>query len=86
MTVTASVNISAVIPESQMPVSPRSSGRVRMMDTWNTSVLRNEISAESGPLFSAVKKEEPKIFIPQIRNDMAQIRNPWQVISKRVLS
>ena len=30
-----------------------------MVAVWNTSVLKNEITADTPPLLSAVKKEEP---------------------------
>ena len=53
------VKSSAIATEHQTPLIPRSSGSSRTTAIWKTSVLRNEISAESRPLFNAVKNAEP---------------------------
>ena len=68
-TVTTTAATSANTMESQIPVSCQISGMIKTNATWNTSVRKNEISADVSPSFSAVKKEEPKIGIPQSRNE-----------------
>ena len=57
--VTHKVKSSAIATEHQTPLIPRISGSRRTIAIWKTSVLRNEISAESRPLFNAVKNAEP---------------------------
>jgi hypothetical protein len=46
-------------------------GKRRTAATWNSNERRKEISAEVRPSLSAVKKEEPKIAIPEKRKDTA---------------
>ena len=43
------------------------------MTTWNTNILINEITAETMPLFKAVKNDDANIFIPLIRYETAYI-------------
>ena len=50
---------SATMIAPQIPSNPRISGSSMTAANWNTSVRRNEISAEIKPLFNAVKKDEP---------------------------
>ena len=52
---------SAATTASQMPSTPMMSGRVRMDTTWNSSVRRKEMAADTAPLSSAVKNAEPKM-------------------------
>ncbi len=42
---------SANTMESQMPSTPRNTGKIRTEAIWNTKVRRNEISAEVRPSF-----------------------------------
>ena len=64
---------SATTTESQIPttckLSGKRSGRTRTAITWKSRVLKNDISAEIGPLLSAVKKDEPKIAKPANKNE-----------------
>ena len=53
--------------ENQMPFKPQSKGKSNTAAIWNTRVRKKEINAETGPLFNAVKKEEPYIDIPAKR-------------------
>lgn len=62
MIVTQSVRISAVATDDHMPFIPNNKGSNNTVDIWKTNVLKNEIAAEIGPLFSAVKNDEPKIL------------------------
>ena len=70
--ITAAIN-SAATMENQMPSIPQISGKINTAADCNTSVLRKEIKAEMGPLLRAVKKDEPKIPIPQNKNDAEKI-------------
>ena len=67
--VTATARASAATVESQMPSRPQSNGRISTARHWNTSVRRKEIRAEVNPSFRAVKKEEPKMAIPENRKE-----------------
>ena len=58
-TVTHKVSISAMVTDSHTPVRPKNIGSTITHRIWNTRVRRKEIKADTGPLFSAVKKEEP---------------------------
>ena len=46
------------------PLIPKIAGRISTAAIWKTSVRRKEIAADTPPLLSAVKKEEPKILKP----------------------
>ena len=46
------------------------------MTIWNTNILINEITAETTPLFKAVKNDDANIFIPLIRYETAYILSP----------
>ena len=65
---TASEQSSAVPIASHMPSLPISSGRISSAASWNTSVRKNEIAADTGPLLSAVKNDDAKILNPHSRN------------------
>ena len=49
---------SAATIEYQMPSSFKIRGTVNTDATWNTRVLIKEITADTSPLFNAVKKDE----------------------------
>ena len=55
---------SATISAIQMPFIPHSNGNTKTAAHWKTSVLKKEMSAETKPLFNAVKKEEVERFAP----------------------
>ena len=78
-----SVSASATLIALQIPLIPNQIGSVSTMITWNTNVLRNEMTADIRPLFNAVKNDDPKILIPMIRNAMAYTRKPCSVIAYR---
>ena len=88
-TVTITAKASATIIENQIPLIPsppaasKINGRVRTAAVWNNSVRKNEIMADTGPLFSAVKKEEPKIANPVNKKAKEQYINAVFVISNR---
>ena len=64
---------------SLLPSTPMISGRVRMDTTWNSSVRRKEIAADTAPLFSAVKNAEPKMLKPDRIKLMQYSFMPWVV-------
>ena len=60
---------SAATIDSQIPSSFQMSGKRSTAAIWNTSVRKNEMSAEVSPSPSAVKNDEPKIEKPDSRNE-----------------
>lgn len=56
------------------------------MTIWNTNILINEITAETTPLFKAVKNDDANIFTPLIRYETAYILIASVVSSSRLLS
>lgn len=56
--------ISAATIEAQIPSTFQNIGKIKTADIWNINVLIKDIVAEISPLFSAVKKDEPKIANP----------------------
>ena len=62
---------SATTIEYHIPSRPKTIGKNTTATTWNTTVLRKEITAETTPSLRAVKNDEPKIPNPQIKNDNA---------------
>ena len=79
-------NTSATVMAHQMPSTPKKTGRISTDADWNTSVRRNEMAAETAPLFSAVKKPEVKMLKPASRNDHANSRKAWTVRANRPAS
>ncbi len=63
-------NTSAKVTASQIPSIPKIIGSIYIIAIWNTSVLINEIIAETTPLFSAVKNDELYILNPLIMYDI----------------
>ena len=61
-------NISAQATEIHIPFIPHIAGRIRIIATWNTNVLKNDIRADTNPLFSAVKKDDANILNQLIKN------------------
>ena len=70
---------------SHTPMSPKTVGRSNSIPVSITSVRRKEITAEILPLQRAVKKEEPKMFMPQKRKERAYNRKPEVVIASSSL-
>ena len=58
---------SAAMTAAQMPSSPNNTGIRSTMPPRSANERRKEISAESRPLHSAVKKADAKMLIPQNR-------------------
>ena len=87
-TVTITASASAITMDSQIPIMPsppafsKMKGRRKTVTDWKTSVRKKEMTADTGPLFSAVKKDEPKIAVPVKRKAKEQYKNPVFVISK----
>ena len=73
---------SAATIENQMPSRLKKTGRINTRDSWYTSVLIKEIAAETGPLLSAVKKDDENIQKPDIKKDSENIRIPLVVIKR----
>ena len=71
--VTIAASISAATVESHMPSSFQKRGKVRTVAHWKTKVRKKEISAEMIPLPRAVKKEEPKIAVPENKKEKENI-------------
>ena len=55
-------------------------------DAWNTNTRKKEISAETAPLPSAVKKPEQKILKPASRKENANNWNACFVSANRLSS
>ena len=79
MMATTMVSTSATGMASHTPSRSRYFGKNRMHPLIQTKVRREEISAESAPLESAVKNAEANIFTPQNRKFHAQILYPSNV-------
>ena len=60
--------ISANTIASHIPFSPQNTGNINIAITWNTSVRKKDITAETSPLFKAVKNAEANILNPLIIN------------------
>lgn len=71
MAATTQVSPSPTVTESQMPSMPNSIGSTMTAATWNTSVRRNEMTAETSPLLSAVKNAEAYMANPMNRKHRA---------------
>lgn len=70
---------SATVIAHQMPSTPKKTGRSSTEAVWKISVRINEMAAETAPLLSAVKKEEPKMLNPASRKEKANSRKAWLV-------
>lgn len=68
---TRQVSPSPTVTESQMPSMPNSIGSTMTAATWNTSVRKNEMSAETSPLLSAVKNAEAYMANPMNKKHRA---------------
>ena len=75
------VRSSATATDDHIPFMPNIIGSRSTADNWNTRVRRNDIAADMGPLFNAVKNDEPNMLQPFIRNTKQYILNPMSVIS-----
>lgn len=56
-----------------MPFIPKTIGNKNTAPISKTRVFKNEITADTKPLFKAVKNAEPNILNPPIVNDIAKI-------------
>ena len=72
---------SANTADHHIPSIFQKSGSMNTNAAWSITVRMNEMSAEISPLFIAVKSAEPKIPIPQKRNDTEYIENACMVSS-----
>ena len=81
ITVIQTAAISAATVENHIPSSPQMSGNNITAAIWNTRVRINEIAADTVPLFSAVKNDEPNIAKPENTKTNEYIRNACRVIS-----
>ena len=64
---------SAITTESHIPSISITKGSKSTAAIWNTKVRKNDIVAEIRPLFSAVKKDEPKMARPAKRKEKEKI-------------
>ena len=66
---TAAESNSATITENQTPSIPEGNirGKIMTVEVWKTIVRKNEIIADTPPLLSAVKNDEPKMLKPANR-------------------
>lgn len=64
---------SANVTASQIPSIPHIIGSMYIIAIWNTNVLMNDITAETSPLFNAVKNDELYILNPLIIYDSENI-------------
>lgn len=68
---TIAASTSETVIAHQIPSISKNSGRNDNRGAWNTSTRKKEISAETAPLPSAVKKPEQKILKPASRKENA---------------
>ena len=61
--------ISATTTESQIPFIPHIAGRRNIITTWKSNVLKKDITADTTPLFKAVKNADANILNPLIKLD-----------------
>ena len=66
---------SAKTVEHHMPSTPSNTGKSSTAPSSKTNVRKNDISADTCPLFKAVKNEEPKMAIPVKRYATEKILN-----------
>ena len=78
----AAIN-SATTTESQIPSRPISLGNKITAAIWKTMVRKKDIIAETRPLFSAVKKDDPKIANPAKRKENEKMKKAFTVISHK---
>ena len=78
---TATARASDTTVEAQMPSSSQTMGRSVTARHWNTSVRRKEIRAEVSPSFRAVKKDEPKIAIPENKKEKEKMAKARTVMA-----
>lgn len=83
---TINAKISAITTANQIPFNPKSNGSIIITATWNTKVLKNDIVAETNPLFKAVKNDEAKILNPLTMKDNEKKRIAIVVISNNSIS
>ena len=84
--VTAAASISAATVESHIPSNSQKSGKIRTVEHWKTKVLKKEISADMIPFPKAVKKEEPKIAMPEHKKEKENIVKARMVMANRLSS
>ena len=58
---------SATTDAAQIPFTPQKIGNIITATAWHKNVLKKDIIKDNAPLESAVKKEEAKMFKPQIK-------------------
>ena len=68
-------NTSAAVIANQMPSSLNRIGSISTAATWNTSVRRKDMAAETAPLLSAVKNDDANMFTPANINENENILN-----------
>lgn len=86
MVLTINANISAKLTASQIPFTPQIAGNMNIIAIWNTNVLKNDITAETSPLFNAVKNDELNILNPLIKYVIENIFIAFVVISSNSIS
>ena len=59
---TTSDKISVTKTDNQIPSIPHILGNINIVITWKNNVLKNEINAETNPLFKAVKNDDANIL------------------------
>ena len=62
---------SATTTAHHIPFTPNIIGIIITAADWKTSVLKNDIAAETPPLLSAVKKPDAKMLKPHKRKCIA---------------
>ena len=60
---------SATTIDDQIPSTPKKTGSNKTELIWKKRVLIKDIVAELIPSFNAVKNEEPKIAMPENKNE-----------------
>lgn len=83
---TINAKISANTTAIQIPFTPQIAGSMSIIAIWNSSVLKNEIAADTIPLFSAVKNDELNMLNPLIKYDIENILIAFAVMFNSSIS
>ena len=79
--VTATASTSATTSDSHIPLVSHIRGSINIAASWNTNVLKKDMTAEVTPSFSAVKKDEPYMAKPENKKEKENITKPSKVRS-----
>ena len=78
---TTNAKTSAHNTDNQIPLIFNIIGKIKIIATWNTKVLKNDISADTKPSFNAVKKDDANML-----NQLIIYDNEYNLIALIVIS